>query len=104
MHPRLSKLLLTTTALSAFLGLVVLGAPPAASGPEGGTVVGGAATISGQGSAAVVVNQSSSHAIINWNTFNIGTGESAPSISPAARRSRSTASPAGSARRKSTAR
>jgi filamentous hemagglutinin family protein len=76
MHPRLSKLLLTTTALSAFLGLVVLGAPPATSGPEGGTVVGGAATISGQGGAAVVVNQSSSHAIINWHTFNIGTGQS----------------------------
>src|SRR5262245_47797879 len=76
MHPRLSKLLLTSTALSAFVGLVWLNAPPAAAGPEGGTVVGGAATISGQGSAAVVVNQSSSHAIINWHTFNVGAGQS----------------------------
>ena len=75
MHPRVSKFLLTTTALSA-LGLLALGARPAAAGPEGGTVVGGAATIAGQGSAAVVVNQSSSHAIINWHTFNVGAGQS----------------------------
>ena len=69
MHPRLSKLLLTTTALSAFVGLVWLAAPPAAAGPEGGTVVGGAATIAGQGSASVIVNQSSGSAVINWHTF-----------------------------------
>ena len=55
---------------------MALGARPAAAGPEGGTVVGGAATIAGQGSAAVVVNQSSSHAIINWHTFNVGAGQS----------------------------
>ena len=75
MHPRVSKFLLTTTALSA-LGLMVLGAQPGSAGPEGGTVVGGVATIAGQGGASVVVNQSSSHAIINWHTFNIGTGQS----------------------------
>jgi len=39
-------------------------------------VVGGAATIQGQGGPAVIVNQSSSSAIINWNTFNIGVNES----------------------------
>src|SRR2546430_13222113 len=70
MHPRLRNLLFTTAALLA------LGAAPAAGGPEGGTVVGGAATIQGQGGAAVTVNQSSSSAIINWNTFNIGARES----------------------------
>src|SRR2546422_9057661 len=70
MHPRLRNLLLTTAALLA------LGAAPAAGGPEGGTVVGGAATIQGQGGPAVTVNQSSSSAIINWNTFNIGVRES----------------------------
>ena len=71
MHPRLSKLLLTTTALLA-LGAV----PGGAGGPNGGTVVGGSATISGQGSSSVIINQSSGSAIINWTTFNIGANES----------------------------
>src|SRR2546430_16990294 len=70
MHPRFSKFLLTTAAL------IALAARPAAAGPEGGTVVGGAATIQGQGGPAVVVNQSSNSAIINWHTFNIGARES----------------------------
>src|SRR2546425_7178621 len=70
MHPRLRNLLLTTAALLA------LGAAPAAGGPAGGTVVGGAATIQGQGGPALIVNQSSGSAIINWNTFNIGVNES----------------------------
>ena len=47
----------------------------AVAGPNGGTVVGGSATIQGQGSAAVTINQSSQNAIINWQTFNIGHGE-----------------------------
>src|SRR5215468_3644305 len=70
MHPRLHNLLLTTAALLA------LGAAPAAGGPAGGTVVGGTATIQGQGGPSVIVNQSSNAAIINWNTFNIGVNES----------------------------
>jgi filamentous hemagglutinin family protein len=70
MHPRFSNLVFATAAL------IALGAAPAAGGPEGGTVVGGAATIQGQGGPAVTVNQSSSSAIINWNTFNIGAKES----------------------------
>src|SRR5258708_38656203 len=70
MNPRLRNLLLTTAALRA------LGAAPAAGGPAGGTVVSGSATIQGQGGPAVIVNQSSSSAIINWNTFNIGANES----------------------------
>ena len=73
MHPRLPRLrnlLLTATAL------VALGVAPVAAGPEGGAVVGGAATIQGQGGQAVIVNQSSSSAIINWNTFNIRANES----------------------------
>ncbi|HEY7664818.1 MAG TPA: filamentous hemagglutinin N-terminal domain-containing protein, partial [Xanthobacteraceae bacterium] len=39
-------------------------------------MVGGAATVQGAGSASVTVNQSSSSAIINWHTFNIGANES----------------------------
>src|SRR6266403_3774773 len=78
MHPRLRNLLLTTAALLA------LGAAPAAGGPAGGTVVGGAATIQGQGGPAATVNQSSSSAIINWNTFNIGVNESVRFNQPSA--------------------
>jgi filamentous hemagglutinin family protein len=70
MHPRFSNLVLTTAAL------IALGGAPAAGGPLGGTVVGGSATIQGQGGPAVIVNQSSNAAIINWNTFNIGVNES----------------------------
>ncbi len=74
MHPRLPNLrnvlLLTATVMLA------PGGTPAAAGPEGASVVGGAATITGQGGAAVTINQSTQNAIINWHTFNIGRGES----------------------------
>src|SRR6476646_10569923 len=70
MHPRLRNLLLATTPLLA------LGLTQASAGPEGGTVVGGTASIQGQGTSAVIINQSSSSAIINWNTFNIRANES----------------------------
>jgi filamentous hemagglutinin family protein len=73
---RMRTLLLTTTALMPIVFA------PALAGPEGGTVVGGAATISGQGSSHVIVNQSSQNAIVNWNTFNVGTGERAQFIQP----------------------
>src|SRR3954447_15318515 len=78
MHPRFINLVLTTTAL------IALGAAPAAGGPEGGTVVGGAATIQGQGGPAVIVNQSSPSAVINWNTFNIRANESVRFNQPSA--------------------
>jgi large exoprotein involved in heme utilization and adhesion len=85
MHPRSSNLVLTTAAL------IALSVMPAAGGPEGGTVVGGAATIQGQGGPAVIVNQSSNSAIINWNTFNIGVKESVQFNHRATSRSRSIA-------------
>src|SRR5215813_13949161 len=65
---RIHNLLLTSTALLA------LGSPSALAEPKGGTVVGGSATIS-SGPGSVTVDQSSSRAIINWTTFNIGRGE-----------------------------
>jgi large exoprotein involved in heme utilization and adhesion len=70
MLPRFRNLVLMSTAL------IALDIGPAAGGPAGGTVVGGSATIQGQGGPTVTVNQSSNSAIINWNTFNIGRGES----------------------------
>jgi filamentous hemagglutinin family protein len=63
------RLLFATTAL------VPLGLAAAAANPLGGTVVGGSATISGTGTSSVTINQSSQNAVINWNTFNIGSGE-----------------------------
>ncbi|HLH93833.1 MAG TPA: hypothetical protein VKW08_01810, partial [Xanthobacteraceae bacterium] len=69
-----SALLATTSALTALAALTAL---PAAAGPNGGAVVGGSATIQGQGTSAVTINQLSQNAIINWQTFNLGSGESA---------------------------
>ena len=47
-------------------------------------MVGGAATIQGQGGPAVIVNQSTSSAVINWNTFNIRANESVRFNQPSA--------------------
>ena len=55
--------------------LAPLAAAAALAGPNGATVVGGAATVQGQGTANVIVNQTTQNAIINWQTFNIGSGE-----------------------------
>lgn len=65
----LRNLALATTAL------LPLGIGFAVAGPNGGTVVGGGATIGGQGTSNVTINQSTPRAVINWHTFNIGTGE-----------------------------
>ena len=62
MHPRLRNLLLATTPLLA------LGASPAAAGPEGASVVGGAATIQGQGGPAVIVNKSTPSRPLNFSS------------------------------------
>src|SRR5674476_414824 len=78
MFGRLRKLLLTTTAL------VPLGLVPVAANPLGGQVVGGSATVQGQGTATVTVTQQTNSAIINWNTFNIGTGEKTNIAMPSA--------------------
>src|SRR6476659_8125500 len=64
------------SVLLAATALLGLGVAPVAAGPEGASVVNGAATISGQGGPSVIVNQSTPNAIINWNTFNIGVNES----------------------------
>ena len=44
--------------------------------PTGGTVVGGQATIGGEGTGAVIVDQQTERGIINWQDFSIGAGES----------------------------
>src|SRR5262249_23011872 len=65
----LRNLALATTAL------LPLGIGFAVAGPEGGVVVGGGATISGQGGGHVTVHQTTPRAIITCHTSNIGAGE-----------------------------
>ena len=66
---RLRGLLLAATALVPFTAL------PAGANPLGAQVVGGSATVQGQGTSSVTVTQTTNSAIINWNSFNIGAGE-----------------------------
>src|SRR5712692_625225 len=60
----------------------LLGALPAGANPLGAQVVGGNATVQGQGTAAVTVTQSTPKAIINWNTFNIAPNETTKFVQP----------------------
>lgn len=76
MFGRLYRLLLTTTAL------VPLGLPLAHADPLGAQVVSGSASVQGQGTASVTVTQATDKAIINWNSFNIGSGEKTQFIQP----------------------
>src|SRR5581483_1087352 len=64
------------------LTLAPIAIAPALAGPNNGTVVNGNVTIQGQGTNAVTINQSSQNAIINWQTFNIGKGESVQILMP----------------------
>ncbi len=74
-------------ALSA-LGLGLLGAAPAAgpahANPQGGTVVGGDATIVQQDPGHLVIEQQSDRAIINWQGFSIGVNELTQFLQPSA--------------------
>ena len=44
--------------------------------PQGGSVVGGASTITGTGTGAVQIDQSTQRSIIDWRSYSIGVGES----------------------------
>src|SRR5947209_5185754 len=76
MATRIHTLLVTSTAL------LLCGSLSCGAAPMGGTVVGGSATIQNSGSGNLIVNQTSQNAIINWNTFNIGAGETVQFIQP----------------------
>jgi filamentous hemagglutinin family protein len=70
-HKVLLALALVTTAIGSAL-----------AGPNNGTVVNGNATIRGPGTNSVVINQTSQNAIINWQTFNIGNGQTVQILMP----------------------
>src|SRR5664280_853773 len=78
MFSRFSTLLVASTAL------VPLGLAIAVANPQGPQVVGGSATVQGQGTSTVTVTQQTNSAIINWNTFNIGAGEKTNIAMPSA--------------------
>lgn len=75
---RVRILLLATSALAPMAFGV------ANANPLGSTVVGGSASVSGEGTSSVTVTQSTEKAIINWNTFNIGGGETTRFVQPGA--------------------
>ena len=52
--------------------------------PSGGQVVAGSATITTPTAQSMVINQTTSNAIINWNTFSIGANESVRFNQPSA--------------------
>src|SRR5229473_3618803 len=71
-----------TRALSVLLSALLLTPPGALANPLGGQVAGGSATVQGQGTSTVTVTQGSDRAIINWNTFNLGSGELTRFVQP----------------------
>ena len=82
-RPRLLRRLLARPlefALALVLAVTPLGG--AFANPLNGQVAAGQATIAGQGTKTVTINQQSQSAIINWNTFNIATGELTHFIQP----------------------
>ena len=75
---RFQNVLLATSAL------IPLSVIAALANPLGSQVVGGSANVQGQGTPTVTVTQSTDRAIINWNTFNIGRGETTRFLQPSA--------------------
>ena len=68
--------------LAGTMAAALLSLPGAALAlPGGGVVVAGSATISAA-SAALTVNQLSQNAVVNWQSFSIGTGESVTFAQP----------------------
>ncbi|MCW2351805.1 YDG domain-containing protein [Sphingobium sp. B12D2B] len=65
-------------ALMAALSLAV----PVQANPAGGVVVAGDAVIAGQGTGSVTINQSSGRAILDWQSFSVGTGENVRFVQP----------------------
>ncbi|MCB2078432.1 MAG: filamentous hemagglutinin N-terminal domain-containing protein, partial [Novosphingobium sp.] len=78
---RPSQFLLST--LQATTALSLLCVAPAHALPTGGQVVGGSATIASSGSQTTVT-QSTQRGIINWQTFDIGSGEHVQFVQPSA--------------------
>lgn len=72
--------LLASSALAPLAAL----ASAALANPLGSQVVGGSATVQGQGTSTLTVRQQSNSAIINWQQFNIGARETTTFLQPSA--------------------
>jgi filamentous hemagglutinin family protein len=77
-----SRKLLAVTLSGCIAGL---GPAGAFANPSGGVVVGGGATISGQGTPTVTVNQTTNAAVLSWQKFNIAQGETTNFVQPGVR-------------------
>ena len=73
---------LISKSLLAASTLLLVGLTLAHANPTGSSVVAGAAAVSGQGTETLTVTQSTDKAIINWQTFNIGNGETTQFVQP----------------------
>ena len=70
--------------LAALALALALAPAPAFANPEGGRVAAGEATIAGEGTARVLVTQTSERALIDWQRFSIGAGETTRFLQPGA--------------------
>lgn len=71
----------TKRFIALFISAICTGPVFADALPSGATVAAGQVSIGQQGSA-VTVNQSSSNAIVNWNSFSVGKGNSVEFVQP----------------------
>ncbi|WP_234187077.1 YDG domain-containing protein [Shinella sp. NM-101] len=69
-------------ALLASTALITANSGFAQSLPTGGQVAAGSATIGTNSNGALTINQSSGSAVINWQSFNIGQGNSVTFVQP----------------------
>src|ERR1700761_6467411 len=76
--PALLRRLLGFVSASALAVAPVAGS----ANPLNGQVVGGAASIAGQGTPNVVVDQTTNRAIVNWGSFNIAPNETTQFVQP----------------------
>lgn len=71
--------------VGALVAGALLGVAPGAgfANPQGGTVVGGAASIGAAGNS-LTVKQTTNRAIVNWKSFSIGNGQTTRFVQPSA--------------------
>jgi filamentous hemagglutinin family protein len=69
---------------SVSVSAIVFAPIAARANPLNGQVVGGAATITGQGTSRVTVDQTTNRAIINWGSFNVAPNETTQFVQPGA--------------------
>ena len=72
------------TAIALALAALAAGSQCALADPSGPTVRSGAATVTGVGTGAVTVNASTASTLIQWQSFQVGAGQSVNFVLPSA--------------------